>query len=449
MCKVTEKEMQTKKRWRTWLLSILPILLILSSLLLAGCSADGSSGEPGEAGTFEGEQIPVGDSSSDSGIVGAADPTTAGGSDSIANLSPDDVSLDDCPAYVFPAGDGQLLLAGKGLTLLDRNTLEIVKQNRDVGLDFNLSDLSPCRLTVLSEEYILLGNWIDLGEVQPLGNGTFFSVNSEEPELKMIRIGKDLQVIEAVTMNGIVGAERGISAFALAEQGTKLIFAEDFHGLYVYDRNTKERSTCIEFYKSLDDAKSGEISLISSIQYVGSTGQIYFTGSYYNSEKKDFPRTVGQVNMDGSGLSYEKEGVNAYGDLWCFDGFALIEDMEFREHGIGTAFYYDRNKELQVYSLADEYTRLQPSEEGNYFAVQSVAWSEDGRNIGYIVRIYASKSGQLLQEISLPRTEIGENAVLSDCVICEDTGRILMFLHDRGTDENAHIKVVRFSKCQE
>lgn len=443
MCKITKHEMKTKRKWQ-----VLIILSILWSLLLAACSADERSGKPGEAGTFEGTQIPVGDSSSDSGIVDAADPITAGESDSIVNPSRDDISLDDCPAYVFPAGEGQLLLVGEGLTLLDCNTLEIVAQNRDVGLDFNLGDLSSCRLTVLEKEYILLGNWIDLGEAQALGNGTFFSVSSEEPEFKMIRIGKDLQVMEAVTMNGIIGAEREISAFVLAEQGTKLIFAEEYHGLYVYDRNTKERSTCIEFYNSLNGTESGGISLISSIQYVESTGQICFTGSYYNSEKKDFLRTVGQVNMDGSGLSYEKEGVNAYGDLWCFDGFALIEDMEFREHGIGTAFYYDRNKERYVYSLADEYTGLQPSQEGNYFAVQSVAWSEDGRNIGYIVRIYASKSGQLLQEISLPRTEIGENTVLSDCVVCEDTGRILLLLHERGTNENAHIKVINLSMQQ-
>lgn len=123
--------------------------------------------------------------------------------------------------------------------------------------------------------------------------------------------------------------------------------------------------------------------------------------------------------------------------------------MEFREHGIGTAFYYDRYKELHVYSLADEYTGLQPSEKGNYFAVQSVAWSEDGRNMGYIVRIYASGSGRLVHEVPLPRTEIGENSVLSDCVICEDTGKLLMFLHDRGTDDNSHIKVADFPMRQE
>lgn len=434
--KEMEKEMRVRTRRQVCFLAIPLVLLILPGLLLAACSADGSPDETRDLGTLEGVPITVGDTSPDPPADGEGGP--------IADLSLEDISLDDCPAHVFPTGEGQLLLVGKGLTLIDRNTLGIIKQNRDVGLDFDLSDLSPCRLTVLEEEYILLGNWLDFGEAKDLGNGTFATMSSEEPEFKLIRIGKDLQVIEAVTMNGAIGAERDISAFALAEQGTKLIYAESYHGLYVYDRTTGERSTCIEFYSSLKGAESGGISSVDSIQYAESTGQIYFTGSYYDSGRKEFLRTFGQVNMDGSGLSYEKEGANAYGDLWCFDGFALIEDMEFREHGIGTAFYYDRDKELQVYPLADEYTGLQPSEEGNYFAVRSVAWSEDGRNIGYIVRIYASKSGQLVREISLPRTGIGEDALLSACVICEDTGRLLMFLQDRGTDENAHIKAVSF-----
>lgn len=438
MCKMTKLQMKIMRRLQVCLLAVLSIL---SSLLLPACSADGNSDELGEMGTLEKVQINAGD--------GSSDPLTANEDDSIADPLPDDISLDDCPKYVFSTGEGKLLLVGEGLTLLDCNTLEIAGQNQKPGLDFNLEDLLSCKLTVLEEEYILLGNWVDFEEAEALGNGTFMSVSGKEPELKMIRIGKDLQVTEAVTMNGTLGAEREISAYAMAEQGTKLIFAENYHGLYVYDRNTGERSTCIEFYNSLNGTKTGGVDSVTSIQYEEATGQIYFTGSYYNSEKKDFMRTFGQVNMDGSGLSYEKDGVNTYGDLWCFVGFALIEDMEFHEHGTGTAFYYDRNKGIYVYPLADEYTGLQPSKEGNYFAVQSVSWSEDGRNIGYSVRIYASKSGQLIQEISLPRTEIGENTVLSECVICEDTGRLLMFLHDRGTADNAHINVVNFSRKQE
>ena len=434
MCKISKQKMKIMRRWQVCLLAILSIL---PSLLLPACSADGKSDEPGETGTHEKVQINAG--------VGSSDPLAANENDSFAALPHDDISLDDCPEYVFSTGEGKLLLVGEGLTLLDCSTLEIVGQNRTPGLDFNLEDLRSCKLTVLEEEYILLGNWLDFGEAEALGDGTFMSVSNEEPELKMIRIGKDLHVTEAVTMNGTLGAERGISAFVLAEQGTKLIFSEDYHGLYVYDRNTGERSTCIEFYNSLEGKRTGGIASVTSVQYEEAAGQIYFTGSYYNSEKKDVMRTFGQVNMDGSELSYEKDGVNAYGDLWCFDCFALIEDMEFREHGIGTAFYYDRNKGLHVYPLADEYTGLQPSEEGNYFAVQSVVWSEDGRNIGYTVRIYVSKSGQLMQEISLPRTEIGEDTALSECVICEGTGRILMFLHDRGTADNAHIKMESLS----
>ena len=435
MCKGTKKEMKTRNGWPV---CSLLILWVLTSLLLTACAVSGNLDGSGEVGRID--AIPI-----DAGEPSQNPPAAENEGGFAVNSSYEDIPLDECPNYVFYAGEGQLLLVGEGLTLLDGNALEIMRQNGDLGLDFDLRDFTSCSLTVLEKEYVLLGNWQNFGKVEDLGNGTFGRSSSREPELKLIRIGKDLQVMEAVAMNEIIGNEREVSAFVLAEQGSKLIFAESFHGLYVVDMNTGERSTCIEFYDPLTGKENGGIASVHSVQYVESKGQIYFTGSYYNSERKDFPQTFGQVNMDGSGLSYEKAGVNAYGDLWCFDGFSLIEDMEFREHGIGTAFYYDRSKELHIYPLADEYAGLQPSEEGNYFAVQSVVWSEDGMNMGYMVRIYASESGGLIQEIALPRTEIGENTVLSECVICEDAGRILMFLCDRGTGDNAHIKVVNLS----
>lgn len=439
MRKITELKMKIIRRQQAWLLSFLSILWSLS---LAACSVGGSPDGYGEVGTLEGTPSTAGDTS--------PGPLTVDETVPIVNLPLDDISLYDCPDYVFSTGEGQLLLVGEGLTLLDCNTLEIVGQNRSPGLDFNLDDLLSCKLTVLEEEYILLGKWLDMGKAEALGDGSFISMSSEMPELKMIRIRKDLQIMEVINMNEVLGTERDISTFTLVEHGTKLIFSEDYNGLYVYDRNTGKRSECIDFYHSLESTEDGGIGSVYSIQYTEAANQILFTGTYYDSKVKEYLKTVGKVNMDGSGLSYEKGGVNDYGALWYFDGFVLIEDMEFRgPGGVGTAFYYDRNKELHIYSLADEYTGLQPSEEGNYFAVQSVEWSTEGRNIGYTVRIYALKSGQLVQEILLPRTEIGEDIVLSKVVIYEDTGRILMFLHDRGTDDNAHIKVVNLSLWHE
>lgn len=422
-----------------WFVGILSIMLLLS---LGACSAEKSPYETEDV-------LPKGGTGADV-RTGADGGSEANGEvQTIGGASLDDVSLEDCPEYVFPTGEGQLLLVGDGLTLLDCNTLEIVKKNRDPGLDFDLRDLSSCKLTVLEQEYILLGNWLDMSKKEALGDGTFMSVSSKMPELKMIRMGKDLQIMEVINVNEVLGTERDISAFALVEQGKKLIFAENFSGLCVYDRNTGKRSECIDFYHSLGGAKDGGIGSVDSIQYAEAADQILFTGTYYDSKKKEYLRTVGQVNMDGSGLRYEKGAVNDYGALWYFDDSVLIEDMEFRgPGGVGTAFYYDRNKERHIYSLADEYTGLQPSEKGNYFAVQSVDWSVDGKKIGYTVRTYALKSGQLVQEISLPRTEIGEDTVLSEVVICEDTGRILMFLQDRGTDDNAHIKVERLAMQQ-
>ena len=443
------KRMKNKGRWSVGILSI---MLLLS---LGACSADKSPYGPEDVWTNEGTGASGGTEASGgmeanrgteiNGEVqtGAGDiiQNTEGQFHSTVSVTLDDISLDDCPDYVFPTGEGQLLLVGDGLTLLDCNTLEMVKKNRNLGLDFDLRDLSSCKLTVLEEEYILLGNWLDMGEAEALGNGTFMSVSSKLPELKMIHIGKDLQIMEVINMNEVLGTERDISAFVLVEQGRKLVFAEDYNGLYVYDRNTGKRSECIGFYHSPKGTKDGGIGSVYSIQYAEAANQILFTGTYYDSKEKEYLGTVGKVNMDGSGLSYEKGGVNDYGALWYFDGSVLIEDMEFRgPGGVGTAFYYDRNKERHIYSLVDEYTGLQPSEEGNYFAVQSVDWSVDGKNIGYTVRTYALKSGQLIQEIPLPRTEIGEDTVLSKVVICEDPGRILMFLQDRGADDNAHIK---------
>lgn len=354
---------------------------------------------------------------------------------SLQELPLQELSLQEAPAHILQTEDGRLLMLGENAALLDCKTLEIVEKNNNLGLDFSFHNFRTCKLTCLENEYIVLGQLLTL---QKVGDGMFSS--SEEPQLKLVRLGKTLEVLEVIDVDKLLGNNSVINNYELIDNGTKLLY-DSGTGFFSYDMETKEHTTLIT--PANTTVKEARLSSLLSFGYLSEKKQILFTSFYDDGIHSDSMRTIGSVMPDGTGLNYEKEETHFWGNVWCFDKFALIEDGDFHESSEkANVFYYDTNGDIHVYPLADEYTSIQPSDKGQYFAVQSKTWGADNSCTGYVIRIYSSDSGQPIQEISCPFSEIGQNTVIANCVICEDTGRILILMYDRETKTNARFKIM-------
>lgn len=346
-----------------------------------------------------------------------------------------ELPLQEAPAHILQTKDGRLLMLGENAVLLDCKTLEIVERNDNLGLDFSFHNLHTCKLTCLENEYIVLGQLLTLQEV---GDGMFSS--SEEPQLKLVRLGKTLEVLEVIDVDKLLGNDSVINNYELIDNGTKLLY-DSGAGFFSYDMETKEHTTLVT--PANTPVEEAKLSRLLSFGYLSGKKQILFTSFYDDGIHSDLMRTIGSVMPDGTGLNYEKEETHFWGNVWCFDKFALIEDDDFHESGEkANVFYYDTSGNIHVYPLADEYTSIQPSDKGQYFAVQSKTWGADNSCTGYVIRIYSSHNGQPIQEIFCPFSEIGQNTVIANCVICEDTNRILILMYDRETKTNARFKIM-------
>ena len=151
------------------------------------------------------------------------------------------------------------------------------------------------------------------------------------------------------------------------------------------------------------------------------------------------------MRLDGTDLEYEKKQTQEWGEIKCFENFALIEDGKWNETGEqASVFYYGTDKKIKQWLLADEYAAVHASETGKYFAVQSRDWDEAGNSTGYTVRVYTSDGGRLMQEISCPFSEIGQNTMLYECIVSERMEAVFLLLGDRETKSDVRFQVVKF-----
>lgn len=414
------------------------------SAVLAGCS-EGSGPEAAfpqgvevdvlsQAGGAEGKE-PLSQGSGtgrDSGIDRKA-PSAQDGAETLrtSQSAGQRVSLEEPPSFVFRTGDGHLLLLGDGVSLMNVNTLEMDLVRKETGLDFSFRDFHSCKAVTVGDEYLVLGNYL---KMKDLGNG--MASSDGQPQLKLVRFDKNLNVLETRDMGEVMGAKREIDKYGFLDGGTKL-FCASLAEVFLYDLKTGKRTE----YPLIE----GKLNGVYYFGCIESVGKIVFV-SPYDDGSRDCQQVLGSISLDGTDLQYETKERWEWGEIWGFDNFALLEDGKLHEHGEkGSAFYYGTDGKLKQYTLADEYAALQPSDTGKYFAVQSKDWTEDGKPTGYTVRVYESKSGRLAQEISCPFSEIGQDTMLWECIVSEEAGAVFLLMCDRETRGNARLQAVKLN----
>ena len=406
-------------------------LLFGISVVLSGCSdadAGALGASPVQSVQWETEQTES---------VMPSSRETGGGQEASRSIntyvSGESVSLSAFPEAVFQTNDGKLLLLGDKVILMNAATLETEICREVTGLDFSLQDVSSWKFAELEDEYLVMGNYLqrkwEEGE-----NFSFYS-SSEEPQLMLIRFSRDLERLETLNIGDAMGANRGMDKYDFICNGTKLL-CSSMEGFFLYDLETG-----IHTIYPMEEALLG----IYAFGYMEATDRILFAAFYYDGTRPDSQCVLGSMRLDGTDLEYEKKQTQEWGEIKCFENFALIEDEKWNGNGEqASVFYYGADKKIQQWPLADEYAAVQASETGKYFAVQSKDWDEGGNSTGYTVRVYTSDGGRLMQEIPCPFSEIGQNTMLCECIVSEKMEAVFLLLCDRETKSDARFQVMKF-----
>lgn len=392
------------------------------SMPIWGEDTDEKEGTPGRSGWGEGEEP------TQSAEAGNRE------GEEIPRNGVESVSLAELPRFVFQTGDGHLLLLGDRVELMNIHTFETERCLEDTGLDFSFRDFDSCRFAAGDDDYLVVGNYLRMEKE----GDSHFMTSSEEPRLILVRFSRSLEILEVLNLGEAMELARGIDEYALDSRGTRLLCAS-LEGCFLYDLEKRERIS----YPMAEE----KLFAVSSLGYMESEDRVLFT-AFYDDGSRDYQHVFGSMNLDGANLQYEKKQTQEWGEeIWCFRNFALIEDGELYESGEkGKVFYCGADGKVREYILADEYTSVQPSETGKYFAVQSREWAEDGRSTGYTVRVYESESGRLIQTIDCPFSEAGEDTMLCQCIVSEERKSVLLLFCDRETEGKPRFQVVKWAE---
>ncbi len=416
----------------------LAILLGLSTVL-SGCSQEVDAGEKlfqsGQVGA--GISAPQGMETPETEAPDTNGKETSQASQALNNTSfavndtdvREIIPLTELPEHVFQTNDGKLLLLGDKAVLMDIDTygMEICKEM--TGLDFSFQDIQSCKFVQRENEYLVAGNYHKLEK----DAGENFFTSSDEPRLMLIRFSNSLEVLETLDIGEAMGAQRGIDKYDFIDHGRKLL-CSSMEGFFLYDLETGARTQY-----SLDDGLLG----INTFGYMEAENKILFTAFYNNGSQADSLNVLGSLHLDGTDLEYEKKQTHEWGEIWSFEDFALIEDGKWNADGERASAFCYRDGKIQEWALADEYAAIQASETGKYFAVQSRDWAENGNNTGYTVRVYETEGGRLMQEISCPFSETGQDTMLCQCVVSEKAEAVFLLMCDRETKKDARFQVLK------
>lgn len=302
------------------------------------------------------------------------------------------------PGIITCVSDGDLLLIGKRLMLLDSRTLEVQKEAENTA-----------PLLVEFQVYTHEDTYVLMGEL------------SAEWRFNIIEYDRDLHVKQIIDVEEATASEREIMNCKLLSGGDKLLY-NNINGFYLFDFSSGE---------TIDLTQDG--IFVNDFVCREKDGEILFSGADSSGE-----RVLGTVGMDGKKQQKERRE-HLWGEMWAFEDFVLIEEAELvgREKE-GMVFRYDVEEGIRSFSLTDskENGNISVSCQGSYYSTCTKMQDDVTR---YLIRIYSSEDGTMVKELPLTYEEYGENFRLNGHLICDDVNKIILYGTWRGQETDTWI----------
>lgn len=308
------------------------------------------------------------------------------------------IVLSEFSGTVNCVGNGELLLVGERVMLVDSCTLEVQRETENTA-----PFLVNPQADRYEDAYRLMGT------------------SSAEWFFTLVEYDRNLHVKQIIDIEEASASEREIMACKLIPEENKILY-NNINGLYLFDISSGERK---------DLTQDG--IFIYDFACLKRKEGVLFIGSDDSGE-----RVLGMVSMDGERLQ-EENADHSWGELWTFGDYALIEEAELvGKEKEGLVFRYDVNEGIRSFPLTDsaENGNITTSCNGTYYATRTYMQDDELR---YVIRIYSSEDGSLIKELPLTYEEYGEDFRLMGYLICDDVSRIILYGTWRGQETDAWI----------
>lgn len=359
-------------------------LMLHISLLLTACGGDGTS----DNDVISGEGTVSGISQEQEG---ACVPEESG--NSIAGEI-QKLFLDDFSGYICYAGNETIMCLGHGVMLVNCRNMEVLNEIPGENAVVSFYDFLDCEVYMREEGYTVIG--------------TFCDARDSDTRLIMVEFDRELGDVKVIDAEEWAGAERGIMAYQLLDNGSKILYTT-MEAFYLYDSGSKETTV-------LD---TGDVFVLDFALIEGSN-QILFAGNDLNSE-----RVLGRMDLsDNASAGTEIFESKLWGKIWAYAGGALIEEADvYGKEKAGRIFSYNAQDGIRQYPLTGtgESGAISISSDGGYYATKTFVQGE-----GYFLRLYSSEDGRLVREYLLTYDEYGEEFRLNNILICEDVNKIIL-----------------------
>ncbi len=300
--------------------------------------------------------------------------------------------------------DGELLLEdGERILKLDGRTLAVQGEKENTA-----PSLTAPEVVTVKDAYLLMG--------QPPG----------ELNLKVIAYDRDLQMKQMIDVAELTASEREIMSCVFLSEGNRILY-NNIYGLYLFDTASGE---------TIDLTQEGIFA--HHFGCLEQTGEILMSGADASGQ-----RVLNVIGMDGEKMQKEISG-HLFGNIWAFEDFALIDEAEaVGQEGEGVVFRYDAGGEIQVFPLSDssENINITVSCHGAYYATRTKMQDNGMR---YLIRVYSSEDGRMVKELPLTDEEYGDDFRLKGYLICDDSGRIILYGTWKGQETDTWITSERF-----
>ncbi|WP_067843754.1 hypothetical protein [Amphibacillus sediminis] len=389
-------------------------IFILLILFIVGCTAP-ETGEEQE----EKKDTPIVDTSVDTeGNTDSSSP-----SKSTENIS----SLEQVQGdirHVHYAGKGKVLISAERLYLYDLDTENILTE---VSQESKENE----RVWIIDNGYVVIQEMED----------DSVSMIEWEPDYQGVFYNEDLQQEFDFDFNQLLEEDdflMSLKQISFNHDGTNMAYATD-SGLYLYDFELEKKTKVLDLASDNLAARSN-LAALEQIGFINDGTQIAFKAQTLPSQL-DQPSydTCGIVNIDGSNLSNHTFDNYTCKDLIAYNDWILLaEDVT---NATGRLMVMEQKTEkTTIHTLTDkdESGIIAGSDEGAYFATFRSS------NQDYIIRIYDTKTGELIEEL---QNSVDEEALLNQqpiLKVVDDTRTIILLLGSKQEDIETKIIVNHF-----
>lgn len=278
---------------------------------------------------------------------------------------------------IYYGGENKMIIDSNNLYLIEGISQEKLAQVQAIKFDLKAS------------YYVIENGYCGIGGI----------INNKDIIYKAFFYDGELNLLEELNLTEVLGLNTIAPAMAIAHSGEKIAFFEK-NGLFLYNRITKTKELVLEINQNTLEKNKGLI-YISDLVFTNDDKSIVYIGQSLEHmvDNEESQLSIGIVDVDGNNLLNYRVPYTRINNIGVSDTFVTFSESLY-PFGTGEStgkviLIEEKSKEIIEHVLLDkrESQNLFLSDEGKYFAT-----SIENKPQSLIVRIYETKTGQLIKE---------------------------------------------------